>query len=95
MGRVGAPPSELETYGSPAPTAADHGLAGAAVPLVLGGISLCYTWAFGSLYVQLPGLYGGQGVLPADIVLAREAPALASARARYLSWNDLAFEMLK
>ena len=51
---------------------------GAAVPLVLVGVSLAYLWAFGSLYVQIPGLWGNQGVLPVDAVLHRDAPRLAS-----------------
>jgi hypothetical protein len=50
---------------------------GAAVRLVLIGVSLAYLWAFSSLYVQIPGLWGNEGVLPVDSILLRDVPTLA------------------
>ena len=37
--------------------------------LFLQAVSLCFTIAFHSLYLQLPGLYGDQGILPARTVI--------------------------
>ena len=37
--------------------------------LFLQSVSLCFTIAFHSLYLQLPGLYGEHGVLPARTVI--------------------------
>ncbi|XP_058684652.1 lipase maturation factor 2, partial [Poecile atricapillus] len=51
------------------------GMAEAAGPraLFLGGLAAVYTAAFGSLYLQIPGLYGAEGLLPA-VRLLRELP---------------------
>ena len=37
--------------------------------LFLQIVSLCFTIAFHSLYLQLPGLYGDHGILPARTVI--------------------------
>jgi len=37
--------------------------------VVLKGVSVVYLMAFMSLYIQIPGLYGAQGVLPAHVKL--------------------------
>ncbi|KAJ8299615.1 hypothetical protein KUTeg_023675 [Tegillarca granosa] len=42
-------------------------------------IAAIYLMAFSSLYVQIPGLYGNKGILPARLVLNKEAK----------SWDDL------
>jgi len=40
--------------------------------LFLQCVSLCYTIAFHSLYVQIPGLYGDHGILPARTIINKE-----------------------
>ncbi|KAL5006677.1 hypothetical protein ScPMuIL_015483, partial [Solemya velum] len=45
----------------------------------LGCMSAIYLFAFTSLYVQIPGLYGDHGILPAKLVLDKEAE----------SWDEL------
>ena len=37
--------------------------------LFLQFVSLCFTFAFHSVYLQLPGLYGDHGILPARTVI--------------------------
>lgn len=46
--------------------------------LFLRGISIVYLFAFTSLYVQIPGLYGSNGILPARAQLDSKAPTLAA-----------------
>lgn len=36
-----------------------------------------YLWAFASIYTQIPGLYGSNGILPVTTYLSRAAPKLA------------------
>lgn len=45
--------------------------------LFLRGMSIIYLFAFTSLYVQIPGLYGNNGVLPARIQLDSKAKTLS------------------
>ena len=40
--------------------------------LFLQFVSLCFTFAFHSVYLQLPGLYGDHGILPARTVINKK-----------------------
>ena len=42
------------------------------VDLFLWCMSAIYVVAFASLYVQIPGLYGNNGILPANLFLEEE-----------------------
>ena len=47
--------------------------------LFLRFTSLCYVIAFHSLYIQVPGLYGDNGILPAkSIIIRRDSSSLLS-----------------
>ena len=52
--------------------------------LFLSGIALIYSWAFLSLYPQLPGLYGPTGILPVHRLHSQFATPCTS-----LNWNDI------
>ena len=42
------------------------------VDFILWCMSVIYSFAFASLYVQIPGLYGNGGILPAKLFLHQE-----------------------
>ncbi|XP_076450495.1 lipase maturation factor 2-like isoform X1 [Babylonia areolata] len=44
--------------------------------LFLLSMSIIYLFAFSSLYVQIPGLYGDSGLMPARLVMEKEANSL-------------------
>lgn len=50
--------------------------------LYLWCISVIYLFAFTSLFVQIPGLYGDNGILPAKLVLEKEAESFHDLIAR-------------
>uniref|UniRef100_A0A8C8S9E1 Lipase maturation factor n=1 Tax=Pelusios castaneus TaxID=367368 RepID=A0A8C8S9E1_9SAUR len=72
--------------------------------LVLGGLAAVYTAAFASLYLQLPGLYGKDGILPARRMLRltgkgiweqlRDSPTLLWFGPRLGLDTELAMELL-
>uniref|UniRef100_A0A4W4E956 Lipase maturation factor n=1 Tax=Electrophorus electricus TaxID=8005 RepID=A0A4W4E956_ELEEL len=44
--------------------------------LFLRGVAVAYLCAFASLYIQIPGLYGDEGILPARLLVAGEQKPL-------------------
>mmetsp|Transcript_11445 Transcript_11445/g.29235 ORF Transcript_11445/g.29235 Transcript_11445/m.29235 type:complete len:309 (+) Transcript_11445:30-956(+) len=85
--------TQLSQPSTAAARSAARGLEGRAVPIVLAGLSLTYFWAFASLYVQLPGLYGAEGIVPVDATLSRHTPRLMGRSARRLTWPQVAAEV--
>eukprot|EP00041_Stephanoeca_diplocostata_P026309 m.706640 g.706640 ORF g.706640 m.706640 type:complete len:820 (+) comp22934_c0_seq10:347-2806(+) len=58
---------------------------------VLTGLAFVYLWAFASIYTQVPGLYGRNGVLPVTSYLTRVAPQLTENDAiKSMSAEDIA-----
>jgi len=55
--------------------------------LFLSAISLVYTFAFGSLFPQIQGLYGRNGIIPVTSVIKNHATAAGTQNAEKLFWK--------